>query len=61
LNGGRAFIHYFVHQRNAREARGDPYWYQRTAIQVAELKYENGSLSVDREAKVRARLRAPRD
>lgn len=61
VNGDRAFIYYFVHQRNEPQAKDDPYWYQRSAIQVAELKYENGMLSVDREAKVRARLKAPRD
>lgn len=60
VNGGRAFIYYFVHQTNEPEARGDPYWHQRTAVQVAELKYANGVLSVDREARVRARLRLPR-
>lgn len=61
VNGDRAFIYYFVHQKNEPEARGDPYWYQRSAIQVAELKYRNGTLSVDREAKVRTTLKAPRD
>lgn len=61
VNGNRAFIYYFVHQKNEPEARGDPYWHQRTAIQVAELKYRNGTLSVDREAQVRAMLKAPRD
>ncbi len=60
VNGNRAFIYYFVHQENAPEAKTDPYWHQRTVIQVAELKYADGKLSVDRDAEVDATLKARR-
>lgn len=59
VNNGRAFIYYFVHQSNAPEAKTDPYYHQRTVLQVAELKYENGQLTLDRNAPVDARLIAP--
>jgi beta-xylosidase len=59
VNNGRAFIYYFVHQSEAPEARTDPYFHQRTVLQVAELKYANGKLTVDRNARVDARLIAP--
>ena len=39
--------------------RRDPYWHQRTVIQVARLKYTNGWLSVDRNETVRMPLKAP--
>lgn len=61
VNSDRAFIYYFVHQMNEPETKDDPRWHQRTVIQVAELKFENGKLRVDREARVRARLKPPRD
>ena len=60
VNGGRAFLYYFVHQSNEPEAKADPYWGQRTVVQVAELKEEGGALSVDREAPVEQGLTAPR-
>ncbi|WKL58369.1 glycoside hydrolase family 43 [Asticcacaulis sp. ZE23SCel15] len=56
----RAFIYYFVHQHNEPQAKTDPYWNQRTVIQVAELKYADGKLSVDRNATVDARLYPPK-
>ncbi len=59
VNNGRAFIYYFVHQSNAPQAKEDPYFHQRTVLQVAELKYADGKLSVDRNAQVDARLIAP--
>ncbi|HVZ28777.1 MAG TPA: glycoside hydrolase family 43 [Asticcacaulis sp.] len=61
VNGDHAFIYYFVHQANAPEAKTDPYWGQRTVIQVAELKYADGKLTVDREATVDTPLKAPVD
>ena len=60
ISGGRAFLYYFVHQTNEPQAASDPYWWQRTAVQVAELKEEGGALSVDREALVEQGLTAPR-
>jgi hypothetical protein len=60
VSGGRAFLYYFVHQSNEPQAKTDPYWGQRTVVQVAELKEEGGALSVDREAPVEQALTAPR-
>ena len=59
VNDGHAFIYYFVHQEGEPEARRDPYWHQRTVIQVARLKYANGWLGVDRNESVRTPLKAP--
>ena len=59
VNDGHAFIYYFVHQEGEPEARRDPYWHQRTVIQVARLKYANGWLSVDRNETVWMPLKAP--
>lgn len=59
VNNDHAFIYYFVHQENAPEAKTDPYWHQRTAVQVAELKFDKGWLSVDRNADVTTPLVAP--
>jgi beta-xylosidase len=60
VSGGRAFLYYFVHQSNEPEAKADPYWGQRTVVQVAELKEAGEVLSVDREAPVVGGLTAPR-
>jgi hypothetical protein len=59
VDGERAFIYYFVHQKNEAEAAADPRWNQRTVIQVAELVYKDGRLVVDRDAPLRFRLHAP--
>lgn len=59
VDGERAFIYYFVHQTNEPEAAKDPRWNQRTVIQVAELVYKDGKLSVDRDADLRFALHPP--
>ena len=59
VQGERAFIYYFVHQGKEPEAASDPRWNQRTVIQVAELLYRNGKLTVDRNAEVDLRLMPP--
>ncbi|WP_395408471.1 hypothetical protein ACHMW6_18195 [Pseudoduganella sp. UC29_106] len=59
VDGDRAFIYYFVHQKNEAEAAADPRWHQRTVIQVAELVYKDGNLTVDRDADLAFRLHAP--
>lgn len=59
VNDGQAFIYYFVHQSAAPETKTDPHFHQRTVLQVAELIYADGKLSVDRNAPVDARLIAP--
>lgn len=48
--GGRAYLFYFVHQSGEPEAKADDRWHQRTVIQVAELKLQDGWLTVDRHA-----------
>ena len=60
VSGGRAFLYYFVHQSNEPQAKADPYYGQRTVVQVAELKEEGGALTVDREAPVEGGLVPPR-
>jgi hypothetical protein len=59
ISGDRAFIYYFVHQGSEPEARTDPYWRQRTVIQVAELIYKDGKLTADRNADLRFSLTPP--
>ena len=59
VDGERAFIYYFVHQKNEAEAATDPRWHQRTVIQVAELVYRDGKLHVDRNATPAFQLHAP--
>lgn len=59
-NHERAFIYYFVHQGSEPEAASDPYWNQRTVIQVAELEFRNGELVVDRNRDVEVSLQPPR-
>jgi len=59
VDGDRAFIYYFVHQKNEPEAATDPYWWQRTVIQVAELVYKDGQLVVDRETRPDFALHPP--
>lgn len=60
VDGDRAFIYYFVHQGKETESQADPYWQQRTVIQVAELLYKDGKLSVDRNADVGFKLTPPK-
>ncbi|MBB6092469.1 hypothetical protein HNQ60_001347 [Povalibacter uvarum] len=55
----RAFIFYFVHQGNEPEAASDPYWKQRTLIQVAELELRDGGLIVDRNRRIEFTLQPP--
>jgi hypothetical protein len=59
VNGDHAYIFYFVHQTNEPQAKDDPYYHQRTVIQVAELKFNDGQLSVDRNAPVDLKLVRP--
>lgn len=59
VDGERAFIYYFVHQKNEPEAAADARWHQRTVIQVAELVYRDGKLAVQRDADLVMRLHAP--
>lgn len=61
VSGERAFLYYFVHQSGETEVVADPEWQRRTVIQVAELKEEDGLLSVDRDEQLRFKLRPPAD
>ena len=54
--GDHAYILYFVHQHGEAEAKADPEWGRRTVIQIAELREEDGIISVDRDAPVLVRL-----
>jgi hypothetical protein len=47
---GPAYLFYFTHQGGEPEAKTDDCWHQRTVIQAAELKLQNGWLTVDRNA-----------
>jgi hypothetical protein len=47
---GRAYLFYFTHQGGEPEANTDDRWHQRTVIQVAKLKLQDGWLTVDRNA-----------
>lgn len=50
VRGDRAFLFYFVHQGGEPEAKDDERFHQRSVIQVAELKLQDGWLVVDRDA-----------
>jgi len=54
--GDRAYLVYFVHQSGEPEAGRNPTWGRRSVLQVAELKEEDGRISVDRTAPVGVRL-----
>jgi hypothetical protein len=51
----------FVHQGHEAEALGDPCWNEHTVIQVAELKYKNDKLTVERDAGLSFRRKPPVD
>lgn len=47
---GHAYLFYFAHQGGEEAARSDDRYAQRSVIQVAELRLEDGWLAVDRDA-----------
>jgi hypothetical protein len=49
LHGGRAFLYYFTHQRDADLDPKLAHSAQRTVLQVAELQEKDGVLAVDRD------------
>ncbi len=61
VNSGHAYIYYFVHQDKEPQVQTDKGWGRRSVIQVAELKFADGKLSVDRDASVTTPLIAPKD
>ncbi|MDV6332870.1 family 43 glycosylhydrolase [Asticcacaulis sp. 201] len=59
VTGDHAYLFYFVHQGNEPQAQADPFYAQRTVIQVGELLFKDGQLSIDRNAAVDVRFTAP--
>lgn len=59
VDGDRAFLFYFVHQRGADADPSDPTWQRRTVIQVVELRFEDGRLQCDRNEPTRVLLHPP--
>lgn len=56
VSGDRAYIVYFVHQDGEEEARANPDWKRRSVLQIAELREQNGVISVDRDTPTQVRL-----
>ena len=53
VRGDKAYIYYFTHPGRTPENKGkDGFEQRRSSIQVAELKYENGIITCDRNAPV---------
>jgi hypothetical protein len=52
VNGERAFIYYFTHQRDADLDPKLPHSEERSVLQVGELQYKDGQLTVDRDQPV---------
>ena len=56
VNGGRAYLFYFVHQ-GGKDAEGkDPEWKRRSVIQVVELRLDKDQVVCDRNASVQIAL-----
>lgn len=61
VQGERAFVFYFTHPGRIPANSGmDNYETRRSSIQVAELQYENGEITVDRNKEVRIHLKPKR-
>lgn len=60
VNDNRAFVYYFTHpgRRKANPAPQGSFDDRRSVIQIAELKYENGEISCNRDEPVRFVLKA---
>lgn len=60
VNGDRAYIFYFTHPGRTPESKGkDTSEQRRSSIQVAELEYNNGIISCDRDKPVTINLKQP--
>jgi hypothetical protein len=59
VNDGRAYVYYFTHpgRRKDKPAARNSFDDKRSVIQVAELKYNNGEISCDRNEAIRIRLK----
>ena len=61
VQDGKAYIFYFTHPERTPENKGvDEYRTRRSSIQVAELQYENGKITCDRDQPVRLNLKPKR-
>lgn len=58
ISGDRAFIVYFLHPGRAKNriVSNDPYASKRSVLQIAELEYENGFITCDRDKPVYLKL-----
>ena len=59
VNGDRAFIFYFTHQKDADFDATLPHSAERSVLQVAELHESNGAISVDRDSPAIVNLGPP--
>ena len=50
VNGDRAFVYYFTHQKDLDFDKSLPYSAQRSVLQVAELHESHGTLTLDRDS-----------
>jgi sucrose-6-phosphate hydrolase SacC (GH32 family) len=59
VNNGKAYVYYFTHpgRRKDQPAPKNSFDDKRSVIQVAELKYENGEITCDRDKPVRIKLK----
>ncbi|WP_231425181.1 family 43 glycosylhydrolase [Pedobacter sp. Leaf250] len=58
VNNGRAYVYYFTHPGKTPENKGiDNYTTRRSSIQMAELKYNNGEISCDRDEPLNLKLK----
>ena len=60
VNDGKAYVFYFTHPGRsvANPAPKNSFEAKRSVIQVAELKYENGELTCDRDEQVKINLKS---
>jgi hypothetical protein len=56
VSGERAFVYYFTHPGRIKKPFADKVETRRSVIQVAELEYNNGAISVDRDKPVYLQL-----
>jgi sucrose-6-phosphate hydrolase SacC (GH32 family) len=61
VNNGKAYIFYFTHpgRRKDKPAARNSLEDKRSVIQLAELKYENGEITCDRNEEVKIKLTTP--
>lgn len=60
VSGDRAFLFYFTHPgRRGEDARKDGYEQRRSSIQVTELRFNNGKLTVNRDQPTQINLLPP--